>query len=100
LKRNAFVAAANRGRYVIENYPTSPSVPDGLALMAQAYQQLGLTELATQTTQILSNNAPDYPGLGKQGKFSIEEGKIKPTRSWLNRLSFGLMGDDGEAEAD
>jgi len=95
LKRNAFVAAANRGRYVIENYPTSPSVPDGLALMAQAYQQLGLTELATQTTQILSNNAPDYPGLGKQGKFSIEEGKIKPTRSWLNRLSFGLMGDDG-----
>lgn len=96
LKRNAFIAAANRGRYVVENYPTTPSVPDGLAIMVQAYQQLGLTELAEESQQILSSNAPDYKGLGEQANFSIEEGEIKTKRSWLNRLSFGLFGNDGK----
>jgi len=95
LKRNAFIAAANRGRYVVEHYPTTPSVPDGLAIMVQAYQQLGLTELAEESQQILSTNTPDYAGLGEQANFTIKEGEIKSKRSWLNRLSFGLMGDDG-----
>lgn len=95
LIRNAFIAAANRGRYVVEHYPTTPSVPDGLAIMVQAYQQLGLTELAEESQQILSTNTPDYAGLGEQANFTIKEGEIKSKRSWLNRLSFGLMGDDG-----
>ena len=34
LQRKAYIAAANRGRYVVENYPTTPSVPDVVALMA------------------------------------------------------------------
>jgi len=96
LKRNAFIAAANRARYVVEHYPTTPSVPDGLAIMIQAYQQLGLTELAEESQKILSTNAPDYAGLGEQASFRMKEGEIKPKRSWLNRLSFGLMGDDGK----
>lgn len=96
LKRKAFIAAANRGRYVVENYPTTPSVPDGLAIMVQAYQQLGLTELAEQSQQILSSNAPSYKGLGEQTSFSVQEGEIKTKRSWLNRFSFGMLGDHGE----
>ncbi|MEH6357584.1 MAG: outer membrane protein assembly factor BamD [Pseudomonadales bacterium] len=96
LKRNAYIAAANRGRYVVENYPTAPSVPDGLAIMVQAYQQLGLTELAEESQQILSSNAPNYKGLGEQANFSIKKGEIKTKRSWLNRLSFGMFGDDGK----
>jgi len=98
LKRKAWIAAANRGRFVVENYPTSPSVPDGLALMIQGYQQLGLTDLAEQSQQILNQNVPDYAGLGKQANAVIKEGEVKSNRSWLNRLSLGLLGDDGAAE--
>lgn len=98
IKRKAWIAAVNRGRYVVENYPTTPSVPDGLALMIQGYQQLGLTDLVEQTQQILSSNAPDYAGLGETGNFKIEDGQVKPKRSWLNRLSFGLFGEDGAPE--
>lgn len=97
MKRKAWIAAANRGRYVVENYPRTPSVPDGLAVMVEAYQQLGLTELAEKSQRILQLNASDYAGLGEGSSFSIDEGEIKPKRSWLNRLSFGLLGDDGKA---
>lgn len=98
IKRKAWIAAANRGRYVVENYPTTPSVPDGLALMIQGYQQLGLTDLVNQTQKILSQNAPNYAGLGETGNFKIEDGQVKQKRSWLNRLSFGLFGEDGTSE--
>ena len=98
LKRKAYIAAANRGRFVLENYPRTPAVPDGLAIMVQAYQELGLTELAEQAQQILTLNASNYAGLGEQASFSIKQGEVKPKRSWLNRLSFGLFGEDGQAE--
>jgi outer membrane protein assembly factor BamD len=98
LQRKAWIAAANRGRFVVENYPTTPSVPDGLALMVQAYQQLGLTDLAEQSQQILTQNTPDYAGLGEVGSFKIEQGEVKTKRSWLNRLSFGLLGKDPLAQ--
>lgn len=35
MKRQAWVAAANRGRYVVENYQETPAVPDALAIMAK-----------------------------------------------------------------
>ena len=34
--RGAYLAAANRGRFVVENFQQTPAVPDGLAVMAQA----------------------------------------------------------------
>ena len=33
LTRQAYVAAANRGRYVVENFQETPAVGDGLAIM-------------------------------------------------------------------
>ena len=38
LKRKAWIAAANRGRFVVENFPSTPSVPDGLALMTALFR--------------------------------------------------------------
>ncbi len=35
LTRQAYVAAANRGRYVVENFQETPSVGDGLAVMTE-----------------------------------------------------------------
>ncbi|MGB1272542.1 MAG: outer membrane protein assembly factor BamD, partial [Endozoicomonas sp.] len=48
LKRKAFVAAANRGRYVVENMQQTPSVPEALAIMVESYQHLGLSDPAEE----------------------------------------------------
>ena len=76
LRRNAFIAAANRARYAIEIYPNTPSVPEALAIQHAAYTQLELFELAQDSWDVLALNYPDHYYL---------QGKKKP-RSWAQRL--------------
>lgn len=60
MKREAWLAAANRGRYVVENLQETPAVPDALAIMAEAYTKLGLHDLAENALEVLRLNFPDY----------------------------------------
>ncbi len=60
LRRGAWVAAANRGRYVVENYQESPQAADALAIMVQAYRELGEQQLAEGAYQVLQLNYPDH----------------------------------------
>lgn len=92
LKRQAYVAAANRGRYVVENFPQTPSTSDGLAVMIEAYQQLGMNDLARQSLNVLISNYPDYPAISQAGEFNIKHSKAGAKRSLLNRATFGLLG--------
>ncbi len=92
LKRQAYVAAANRGRYVVENFPQTPSTSDGLAVMVEAYQQLGMNDLAEQSLNVLTNNYPEYPAISQAGEFNIKRSKVGAKRSLLNRATFGLLG--------
>jgi outer membrane protein assembly factor BamD len=63
LQRQAYIAAADRAKYVIEHYQRSPEVADALAVLAKSYHQLGQQQLADQTTQVLKLNYPDHPYL-------------------------------------
>jgi outer membrane protein assembly factor BamD len=63
MRRGAFVAAANRARYVIENYPKTPSVPDALVVMAKAYKVLEMEDLSNDALRVLELNYPNHPGL-------------------------------------
>ncbi len=63
MRRKAYVAAANRAKYVLENYARTPSVVDALAIMTQAYQALGLDDLAEDSLRVLQLNYPDSPQL-------------------------------------
>jgi outer membrane protein assembly factor BamD len=89
-KRKAYIAAANRGRYVVENFQQTPAVPDGLAVMVQAYQLLNMNELADSAHQTLLENYPGHPSLDDQGQF-ISQYQIEQQRTWLGRLSFGVL---------
>lgn len=60
LKRGAFVAAVNRAKYVVENYPQTPAVPQALMLLTEAYGQLKMTDLANDTNRVLQHNYPNY----------------------------------------
>jgi outer membrane protein assembly factor BamD len=59
LRRGAHLAAANRGKYVLENYDRTPSVPDALAVMVQAYRQMKMTDLADSAYRVLEQNHPE-----------------------------------------
>ena len=63
MRRGAYLAAVNRGKYVVENYKRTPAVADALELMMQAYNKLGMEKLAADTRKILELNYPDHPAL-------------------------------------
>lgn len=59
MRRGAYVAAANRARNVVEKFPRTPSVPDALKLMVEAYQKMGLDNLAADAERVLQLNFPE-----------------------------------------
>ncbi len=57
------IAAVNRCKYIIENYPNSASIPDALHLMAYNYDIINADELAIDSRKILNLSYPSYsPG--------------------------------------
>lgn len=59
MRRQAYVAAANRGRYVVEYYPDSSRVQEALEIMVECYDQLNLNELKAHAMQTLKLNFPN-----------------------------------------
>lgn len=92
IRRGAFVAAANRGRYVVENFQETPAVGDGLAVMVEAYQKLGMDELAATSLAVLKLNYPDNASL-VDGQFVPRE-TPESERSWLARTTLALIESD------
>jgi len=56
MKRQAYVAAANRCSYVIEHYQRTSAVEDALKLLVDAYKGLGEDKLAADAQRVLSLN--------------------------------------------
>jgi outer membrane protein assembly factor BamD len=63
LQRGSYLAAANRAKYVLENYQRSESVPGALAMQVKAYRLMKMPDLAKDALRVLKKNYPDYPGL-------------------------------------
>lgn len=66
MKRGAYLAAVNRGKYVVENYQQTPAVADALAIMVQSYEKLGMNDLARDTRKVLELNHPEHSLLKKK----------------------------------
>ena len=60
MKRQAYLAASNRAKYVVENYQKTTAVPKALAIMTNAYQAIGLDDLSKDAMRVLMKNYPDY----------------------------------------
>lgn len=92
LKRQANVAAANRGRYVVENFQQTPSVADGLALMVEAYQRMAMPELAETSLAVLRSNYPEHPSLdGDTFRHHVEPAQRE--RGRFNTMAGDLLGN-------
>ncbi|GAB6040493.1 outer membrane protein assembly factor BamD [Endothiovibrio diazotrophicus] len=65
LRRGAYVAAANRAKYVIENYQGADAMPEALTALVIAYRLMELPELAEDAMRVLKLNYPDSPGIAE-----------------------------------
>jgi outer membrane protein assembly factor BamD len=71
LKREAWVAAANRAKEVLKTYPEAPALEEALAIMVVAYDKLKLTDLRDDAQRVLTLNFPNSPyakGINTEGK--------------------------------
>uniref|UniRef100_A0A8J8AY03 Outer membrane protein assembly factor BamD n=1 Tax=Coralloluteibacterium stylophorae TaxID=1776034 RepID=A0A8J8AY03_9GAMM len=63
LDRGAYVAAANRGKALLQDYPNSELDGDAIALMGESYVRLGEETLAADARRVLELNHPGHPWL-------------------------------------
>lgn len=61
LRKEAYVAAANRAKYVLTTYPQSEHEGDALALMVKSYTALNQPALAADAQKVLDLNYPEHP---------------------------------------
>jgi len=59
--RGAFLAAANRAQTTLTRYPQAPANEDALLMMIQAYEKMGMKDLAADTRRVLDKNFPGNP---------------------------------------
>ena len=90
-RRGAYMAALNRGKYVVEHMQQTPSVADGLAIMGQAYLLLGLDDLAEDSIAVLCENYPDHPNLTSGCEFDSVYTMDGLQRSLINHATLGLF---------
>jgi len=59
MRRQIYLAALNRAKYVLENYPQSAHQEEALVTQISAYKNLGIDDLASDTERILNLNFPN-----------------------------------------
>lgn len=60
MQRDTYIAAANRAKYIVENFPKTPAVPSALEILVNSYKILELPEIAEEYRKVLLLNYPDY----------------------------------------
>ena len=58
MKRTAYLAAANRAQYAIQNYPQATATEEALFIMVKAYDALGLSDLRDAAERVMRTNFP------------------------------------------
>ena len=59
MKRTAYIAAANRAQYAVQNYPQSPAVEEAFFILIRAYDELGMAELRDSAERVMRKNFPN-----------------------------------------
>jgi outer membrane protein assembly factor BamD len=68
MRRGAYVAAANRVQFSLKTYPKAPANEEGLLILVQAYDKLGMTDLRNDAERVMKTNFPNSKYL--TGKFT------------------------------
>jgi len=68
MRRGAWVGALDRSRYLIENYDGAPATHEALVIMAAAYRQLGMADLAADAQKAVELNVRNAPAAASSPK--------------------------------
>lgn len=91
IERQAYLAAINRAKQVLETYQKTSALPDALATLAYCYSRLELHEQSQEYVELLKLNAPNHFALDADGSFVYDERFDPNKKSSINRLSYGLL---------
>lgn len=58
IKREAYIAAANRAQFAIKTYPGTPAVEEAMYILVLAYDKLGMYDLRDDADRIMRQNYP------------------------------------------
>lgn len=90
LRRNDYLAAVNRFRYVVENFETTSHVPEALHRLVEAYLKLGVREEARRYAAVLGHNFPGSIWYRDSYKLltgeQVEAPEGEETESWWGSL--------------
>jgi len=90
-ERREFLAAINRFRRVVEEYPQTRHVEEALARLTESYYSLGLVQEAQNSAAVLGHNFPDSEWYQDSYKL-LQTGGVTPRESpnsWLTGLFGG-----------
>lgn len=93
ITREAYIAANNRARYVVENYPSSPVVEEAIIILAETFRFMDLKKGSQDAVALLRTNFPDSQAFNQNGEFEPDILR-KQNRSLGSVITFGLMGDE------
>lgn len=65
IRRGAYVAAINRAKYALEHYPEAPELEKTLLILATAYEQLGMNDLAADARRVLGQTFGEEAALAR-----------------------------------
>jgi outer membrane protein assembly factor BamD len=85
MKRQAYLAAVNRCKYALTEYPDSPSQEEALVVMISAYDLMGLEDYKQDTLRVLKANYPN-------SQFVVGGAVPKDEKVWW-KFWEGLLGD-------
>ena len=91
MRRGAYVAAANRARYVLENYPNTLATPDAIIVLIECNWRLGLETETGNLLRVLALNYPEHENFDENGNLILENEIRNRNRSWTNIITLGLL---------
>jgi len=68
--RGGYLAAVNRAQTVITRYPQAPVAEEALVITIQAYEKMGMPELAATSRRVLERNFPQNSLISKNASSS------------------------------
>lgn len=87
VRRDAWIAAAERAQAVVQHYPGVSSVGDALVVLVEAYDAMAMPEDRMAALNRLKTEFPDHPTLSGG---DYQSPKWEEDRWWLKVLTLGI----------
>ncbi|MCG8612462.1 MAG: outer membrane protein assembly factor BamD [Pseudomonadales bacterium] len=93
IRREAYIAAVNRAKYIVDHFSDTPATEQALILMVELYQQLELPDKADDALVVLAANYPESEAFDANMKFNSNR-VARQNRGLSELFNFSLFSED------